>query len=66
MSLEGSHSNQICTHLEKYCQKSKLSTGKETSELVLVSQTNISIFSFLSVISEYNMTMTFGVAQECL
>lgn len=33
VSLEGSHSDQICVHLEKYCQESKLSTGKEMSGL---------------------------------
>lgn len=52
--------------MEKYCHKSKLSTRKEMSELVLVNQTSISIVSFLSVVSEYNMTMTFGVPHECL
>lgn len=36
------------------------------SGLVLVSQTSMSIFTLLSILLEYNMTMTDGVPHRCL
>lgn len=51
--LEGSHCNQTCAYLGKYCQESRVSTGKEMSGFALLSQISISIFNFLFMISEH-------------